>query len=236
MNGKRLIVVEDDFMTRTMLRELLEHEGYSVSSFSDAPEALEHIRRNGLPHLAIIDLGLPTMHGFELSGKLKQLGDVPIVILTGDTSLESRIEGINRYAEDYITKPFHPQEVIARVKGVLRRMPSFDYVGTTLVIDDMLAIDFTNSHILRDNQRVNLTPIENGLLSVLVMNRGQVMSSEILIQRVWRSEDIFEDTLRVHIHRLRRKLQPDANGHQYIRNEHGLGYVFTAANDATSSG
>ncbi|PJF37211.1 MAG: DNA-binding response regulator [Candidatus Thermofonsia Clade 1 bacterium] len=226
-NAKRLLIVEDDPAMRAMLHDILETEGYKVTSFGDAPEALEHMRRHGLPHLIIVDLGLPSYNGFELSRRIKQMGDVPIVILTGDSSPESKVLGIEQYAEDYITKPFNHREVLARVARILSRFADQSYAHEPLVtIDNHLAIDFANSALLRDNQRVALTPTEANLLYLLVGNRGKVVSSELLMARAWHNEEVYEETLRVHMHRLRRKLQPDSKGFQYIRNERGVGYRF----------
>ncbi len=225
--AKRLLIVEDDPTTRMMLHDLLEGEGYHVTSFGDAPEALDHVRRNGLPHLIIVDLGLPSYNGFELSRRLKQMGDVPIVILSGDSSVESRVAGIEKYAEDYIVKPFNHREVIARVARILSRFVDQSYAREPLIsIDSHLSIDFANGVLLRDNERIPLTPIEANLLYLLVGNRGKVVSAEALMARAWHNEEVFEETLRVHMHRLRRKLQPDAQGFQYIRNERGVGYRF----------
>jgi DNA-binding response OmpR family regulator len=226
-NAKRLLLVEDDPTMRAMLHDILEAEGYKVTGFGDAPEALEHLRRHGLPHLIIVDLGLPSYDGFELSRRIKQLGDVPIVILTGDSSAESKVIGIEKYAEDYIVKPFNHREVLARVARILSRFPDQSYAQQPLIaIDDRLTIDFANSALLRDNQRVTLTPTEVNLLRLLVGNRGKVVSAELLMARAWHNEEVFEETLRVHMHRLRRKLQPDSKGFQYIRNERGIGYRF----------
>lgn len=226
-NAKRLLIVEDDPTMRAMLHDILSGEGYKVISFSDAPEALQYMRQHGLPHLVIVDLGLPSYDGFELSRRIKQMGDVPIVILSGDSSIESRVRGIEKYAEDYITKPFNYREVLARVARILSRFPDQSYAQEPMItIDSHLTIDFANSALLRDNQRVPLTPIEVNLLYLLVGNRGKVISAEALMARAWRNEEVFEETLRVHMHRLRRKLQPDAKGFQYIRNERGVGYRF----------
>jgi DNA-binding response OmpR family regulator len=149
------------------------------------------------------------------------------VILTGDSSAESKVVGIEKYAEDYIVKPFNHREVLARVARVLSRFPDQSYAQQPLIaIDNHLTIDFANSALLRDNQRVTLTPIEVNLLRLLVGNRGKVVSAETLMARAWRNEEVFEETLRVHMHRLRRKLQPDSKGFQYIRNERGIGYRF----------
>lgn len=226
-DAKRLLLVEDDPTMRAMLHDILETEGYKVIGFGDAPEALDHMRKHGLPHLLIVDLGLPTYNGFELSRRVKQMGDVPIVILTGDNSIESKVIGIEKYAEDYIVKPFDHREVVARVARILSRFPDQSYAQQPLItIDSHLTIDFANSVLLRDKQRIALTPIEANLLRTLLGNRGKVVSAEILMARAWRNEEVFEETLRVHMHRLRRKLQPDSEGFQYIRNERGVGYRF----------
>lgn len=218
---------------RTMLHDILEEAGYKVTSFGDAPEALNHMRQHGLPHLIIVDLGLPSYSGFELCRRIKQMGDVPIVILTGDSSVESRVMGIEKYAEDYITKPFDHREVLARVARILSRFLDQSYTQEPLIaIDNHLTIDFANGVLLRENERIALTPIEANLLYLLLGNRGRVVSAEALMARAWHNEEVFEETLRVHMHRLRRKLQPDASGFQYIRNERGVGYCFITEEEA----
>jgi DNA-binding response OmpR family regulator len=222
--GKKLLVVEDDYVTRALLRNVFEQEGYAVAVTSDAPEALDYLTMHGLPHLVLVDLGLPSMHGFDLCRRIKRLGDVPIIILTGNTTAESATEAIRNYAEDYVRKPFNIDEIVARVQRVLSRLHTDSY--TILTIDDHLAIDFPNSRLTIDGQANPLTPIESNLLYLLINNRGRVVGIETLMQRVWANEEVYEETVRVHMHRLRGKLRGKNGGYTYIRTVRGEGYAF----------
>jgi DNA-binding response OmpR family regulator len=129
----KLLIVEDDSVTRKLLQQVLEQEGYQVLIARDGSEALDILHQQGLPHLILLDLGLPGMHGFTLSERVKRMGDVPIIILTGDSSEEAVLQGIQRYAEDYITKPFNVREVAARIQRVLSRISDYSYTSRVLV-------------------------------------------------------------------------------------------------------
>lgn len=231
METKRLLIVEDDSITRRLLQEVLVHEGFQVSTVCDGTDALDFLRKHGLPHLIILDLGLPTMHGSDLSTYIKRLGDVPIIVVSGDDAEESVIKGLQEFADDYITKPFNVYEVVARIRRVLSRIPDFSYAQAPVVqIDSHLSIDFGNSKITVDDRRTTLTPIEADLLSVLMRNKGNIVPSEVLIARVWPNEDVDEETLRVHISRLRRKLRTSEI--EYIYTERGVGYAFCFAENS----
>jgi DNA-binding response OmpR family regulator len=224
---KRIFVIEDDFMTRSLLVKVLDSEGFEAEGVGDGPDALEWLQRNGLPHLILVDLGLPTMTGFEVCKRVKKMGDVPIIVLSGNK--DAATELLNLYADDYIRKPYDVPEVIARIRRVLSRITDFSYArGRVVTIDSRLSIDFTNNVITRDGEMIPLTPIETGLLAVLVQHRGTVISAETLLARVWRKGEAYEDTLRVHMHRLRRKLHVEGSKKdQYIQTERGSGYLFS---------
>ncbi|HVO42722.1 MAG TPA: response regulator transcription factor [Aggregatilineales bacterium] len=226
MENKRLLIVEDDSVTQQILRTVFERAGFQVTIVGDAPDALRVIQQQGLPHLAIVDLQLPSMHGFTLSERIKRMGDVPIVILTANRSEDILIQGITEYAEDFIVKPFNNREIVARVGRILSRIPDFSYTNTpTVYVDEHLSIDFTNNWAFLDGQKAILTPIEARLLSILMRNKGRYVSPDMLIARVWPNKEIYEETLRVHMSRLRSKIQPDER-HPYIRTERGTGYAF----------
>jgi len=233
---KNLLVVEDDFVTRTFLKDVLENAGYTVNTATDGPEALKLLQRQGLPHLILLDLGLPTMHGFAVSEQIKRMGDVPIIILTGDDSKQAVVHGIRQFADDYITKPFVVEEVLARIERVLSRISDFGYATEPLtVIDPSLSIDFANSRIVLDGHTVDLTPTEASLLHNLVRRKGRVVSAEYLMARVWPGEDVQAETLRVHMYRLRRKLSHAKSNTQYIYTEREQGYSFRAVEETSTS-
>lgn len=228
MKKSRVLLVEDDTSISKLIGEYLGKHGYQVTSFEDGPEALEHIRQHGLPHIALVDLGLPSMHGFELSNKLKSMADVPIIFVTSTGDTDTIVQGLKKYAEDFIVKPFELRELEARIQVVLARMPSLDYASEPIIhIDDSLSIDFAHNRIVVGGKTIGLTPTESILLHVLLRNAGRVVENRMLIARAWPSEDVYEDTLRVHMHRLRRKVESDSHHPHYIRTERGVGYMFT---------
>ncbi|MBZ0295990.1 MAG: response regulator transcription factor [Anaerolineae bacterium] len=228
MNKTKILLIEDEPPINKLITDYLTTHEYEVLSFFDGLEALKHIKQNGLPHLALIDLMLPSMHGFEVSTKIKAMGDVPIIFVTAINDTETIVQGLKRYADDFIVKPFELRELEARVQTVLSRIPSLDYASQPIVqIDDSLSIDFAHNRITVGNKVHTLTPTESILLHVLLRNAGRVVENRLLIARVWPSEDVGEDTLRVHMHRLRRKLESDSHHPHYIRTERGVGYMFT---------
>ncbi len=228
MNKTKLLLVEDDPNISKLIVDYMSRRDKEVIAVDDGPEAIEYVRQEGLPHIALIDLGLPTTHGFEVATKLKSMADVPIIFVTSASDTETIVQGLRKYAEDFIVKPFELRELEARIEVVLARMPSLDYASEPVVhVDDILSIDFAHNRILVNGKSHNLTPTESILLHVLLRNAGRVVENRMLIARVWPSEDVYEDTLRVHMHRLRRKLEADSHHPHYIRTERGVGYMFT---------
>ncbi|MDX2139282.1 MAG: response regulator transcription factor [Chloroflexota bacterium] len=228
MGKTKILLVEDDPVINRLITEYMGVHGFDVIAFMDGPEALEHVQMRGLPHIALLDLDLPTMHGFDLSSKLKAMADVPIIFITATDDTETVVLGLKKYAEDFITKPFELRELEARIQVVLTRMPSLDYASEPIIrVDEFLSIDFAHNQIVLNGTRTALTPTESILLHVLLRNAGRVVENRMLIARVWPSEEVYEDTLRVHMHRLRRKLESDSHHPHYIRTERGVGYIFT---------
>lgn len=228
MKKSKVLLVEDDLSIGKLVTDYLSKHGYEVTAVTDGPDALEHAKTHGLPHIALIDLTLPTTHGFDVSHKLKSMADVPIVFITATSDTDTIVEGLKKYAEDFIVKPFELRELEARIQVVLARMPSLDYASEPIVqIDQYLSIDFAHNRIILNGKSTGLTPTESILLHVLLRNAGRVVENRMLIARVWPSEDVYEDTLRVHMHRLRRKLEADSHHPHYIRTERGIGYMFT---------
>jgi len=228
MNKTKVLVVEDDVNICKLINDYMSGHGFDVTTVMDGTDALDYIRERGLPHIALIDLALPTMHGFELSSKIKAMADVPIIFVTSTSDTDTIVQGLRRYAEDFIVKPFELRELEARVQAVLARMPSLDYASEPIVqIDEHLQVDFAHNSLVLNNKKYSLTPTESILLHVLMRNAGRVVENRMLIARVWPSEDVYEDTLRVHMHRLRRKLESDSHHPHYIRTERGIGYMFT---------
>lgn len=228
MGKTKILLIEDDASINKLISDYMTMHGFEVTAFTDGPEALEHVQMRGLPHIALIDLTLPTAHGFEVSSRLKAMADVPIIFITATSDTDTIVTGLKKYAEDFIVKPFELRELEARIQVVLARMPSLDYASEPIIrVDEHLSIDFAHNRITLSGKAYLLTPTESILLHVLLRNAGRVVENRLLIARVWPSDEVYEDTLRVHMHRLRRKLEADSHHPHYIRTERGVGYMFT---------
>ena len=183
---KRVLIVEDDMLTRGLLQTALEQAGYEVVAVADGQDALRYVERRGLPHLVLADLHLPLMNGFELSAHLKRMGDVPIIILSGDDDEDNVVRGIAEYAEDYLIKPIAPRELVVRIERILSRIHDFGYaMAPILKVDDGLSVDFVRSAIWINGERTPLTPIETRLLSTLTQNSGLILTARQLVARGW---------------------------------------------------
>jgi DNA-binding response OmpR family regulator len=226
-----ILVVDDSPFILNAVKPTLEHDGFNVFTAASGAEALQQISRNGLPHLALIDLNMPGMYGFELCQAILEFSDLPIIMLTAIDDEETIVHGLDNYAEDYIVKPFRSGELVARVKRVLRRIGDFAYTLEPIIkVDENLEIDFPNRKaFIRQNPKpVPLTPTETKLLYILMRNAGHIVTNEFLLRRVWPQDDAFEDRLHTHIYRLRRKIEETPKEPHYIISEWGTGYSFMA--------
>lgn len=229
VNAPRIIVVDDNTFTLRIVQHALEQAGYQVVTAVSGNDALKLINRHGIPHLAIVDLHMPGMSGFEFCHAIREFTDMPIIMLTAVSTSETVVKGIEQFAEDYIIKPFNPSEMVARVSRVLRRMGDYDYTQeSTTRINGRLMVNFPNREALVNGEPVALTPTETKLLYILVRNAGRIVSTEFLLKRIWPMQDAHEDRLHVHIHRLRRKIETVPDQPSYIVAERGTGYRFDA--------
>ncbi len=227
MELQQILAVDDNENMLTLLQVILEQAGYEVLTAQSGQEALLVMRRRGVPHLALLDVNMPEMNGFELARSIRESSDMPVIFLTAVDHEGMVVEGLERYADDYIVKPFHVNELIARVQRVLRRVDNFDYRSDPMVrIDERLQIDFSAQEAVVNGEPVPLTPTESKLLDILVNNRGRVIPTERLLQRIWPAEQASEDRLYVAIYRLRQKLKGVKGEWDYIVTRSGLGYVF----------
>ncbi len=229
VNRYRILIVDDDAMAREILKRILEHAGYEVMTAGSGVEALRKLHE-GIPHLVVVDLMMPEMDGFELCRRIKSHLDVPIMILSAVAAVESKVEGLQMYAEDYIVKPFEKEELVARVQRVLRRYgESAGVEQPEVVIDQDLQINFVQHWARVRGQQVTLTPTESKLLFLLVRNAGRVVTNETLLAKAWAGdEEAYEEGLRVHISRLRSKIEPSPSKPTYIQTKRGVGYKFSA--------
>lgn len=223
----RILVVDDDQDIVMTVQVTLELEGFEVMTAYSARQAEEVIRKRGLPHLAIVDIMMPDTDGIELCRNVQKYCDLPVIMLTAVDDEDIKVSTINEVAEDYVNKPFHPPELVARVKRIIRRIGSFAFrLEPQTKIDDYLTIDFAEKRAIAGGKVQALTPIETKLLHILIGNARRTVRTDYLLGRVWPLDEVFEDTLRVHIHRLRHKIEPDASQPRYLMTQRGTGYSF----------
>ena len=227
VRAKRILIAEDDEEIRRLLSVKLKREGFDVLAASSGQHALDLIAQHGLPHLALVDINMPIMGGLEFCERLKRFSDVPIIILTAVDESKTVIKAIEQYAEDYIIKPFILGELIARIQRVLKRLSDFDYTLDVVVqVNSCLSVDFSHQIAIVDGEIVALTPTETKLLHIFLTKAGRVIPAQFLLERVWPQEEIYEEALRVHISRLRQKLEGQRKAYKFILTERGLGYRF----------
>lgn len=227
ISGHRILVVDDDPALLRLVKDRLDHAGFEAFTAASGQIAIELIKKQGLPHLAIVDIMMPGMSGFEFCKKIQQYSDLPIILLTAIDQEDTVIHGLEHFAEDYITKPFSPRELVARVRRVLRRIGNFTYALDRLVqVDDYLTVDFVHQQAITDNNSVSLTPLETKLLYILMRNAGRTTTTDFLLRRLWPLEEVYEDVLRVHVHRLRQKIEMNPSKPHYVVTRRGEGYSF----------
>ncbi len=224
----RILVVDDEPRMIRFIRMNLELEGYQVSEATNGLEALNKVR-DDLPDLVILDVMMPDMDGFETLRLLREVTQVPVIMLTVKADEEDKVKGLELGADDYVTKPFSPKELSSRVKAVLRRteMPA-PVEKSVLKIDDYLQIDFDHRRVIAGGKEVKLRPTEYRLLYHLVNNAGRILTHDQLLSKAWGYE-YREEThyLRLYITYLRQKIEPDPANPRYILTERGVGYRFT---------
>jgi two-component system KDP operon response regulator KdpE len=223
--GQRVLACDDEPQILRALKVILRCAGYTVVPAADMTQALAVLRASPVD-AAIVDLLLPDGDGLELCRRLRQWSDIPIIVLSAVGEEEQKVAALEAGADDYVTKPFGPRELLARLQAVLRRTSPSPEHG--LIQTDDLEIDLTAHRVRRNSQHVHLTPTEFDLLRVLVLNRGRLMTHRALLTEVW-GEDHADDTsvLRTHIARLRRKLEPhDGSTAHHVHTAPGIGFRF----------
>src|SRR6202047_1126728 len=217
----RVLVVEDDEDIAQALQRSLRMEGYEVRSAADGRSALEH-GRSFAPDLVILDLGLPEIDGVDVARSLRADDDVPILILTARDALDSRVEGLDSGADDYLVKPFERQELLARIRALLRRRPPRG--SASLVVGD-LAVNPDSREVRRGEREIELTKREFELLEYLAHNQKLVVSRERLLEEVWGYDPADDtNTIDVFISNLRRKLEASGEP-RLLHTKRGAGYV-----------
>lgn len=226
----KVLVVDDEASLVKLVKEYLEHETFEVLTASNGPEALD-LARQQAPDLVVLDVMLPGLDGIEVCRQLRQFSNAYVIMLTARAEEVDKLIGLAVGADDYVTKPFSPRELVARAKAMLRRprgSPGAEEVPPTLRFGD-LVIDQARREVSRGDKVVSLTPLEYKLLITLAGSPGLVFTRERLLERVW-GYDYFGDdhVLDVHVGSLRRKIEDDPSKPRWIRTVRGVGFRFEA--------
>ncbi|MBM3118482.1 MAG: response regulator transcription factor [Chloroflexi bacterium] len=231
MAGKRVLVVDDDVKTVELVKLYLNRDGYKVLAAYDGVEALR-LARESRPDLIVLDLMLPGIGGLEVCRTLRSESNVPIIMLTARTTDEDKLAGLGLGADDYVTKPFSPRELAARVRAVLRRLPGER--GPTEIKRGKLTLNFLKQEASVAGRPLNFTPVEFKLLGVLIKEPGRVFSRAELVEKALGYDyKGFDRTIDVHILNLRRKLETDPRHPTYIKTAYGAGYKFSEVRSDT---
>ena len=227
-DAKKILLVEDEKAIRDAVAAYLEREGYWVVGVGDGQSAIEEFEKHQFD-LVVLDLMLPKIPGERVCRTIRDTSDVPIIMLTAKGEIEDRIIGLELGADDYLTKPFNPLELVARVKSQLRRYTQLGNVSQQnqgqIYRCGGLQINDDNKEVTVDGESIKLTPIEYNILLLLVKNAGKVFSIDEIYQQIWNEEAIGADnTVAVHIRHIREKIEINPRDPRYLKVVWGLGY------------
>ena len=227
LKDRRILVVDDEERMVRFIRLNLEHDGFRVVEAYNGTQAINRVRSN-LPDLVLLDVMMPDIDGFEALRIIREVSTVPVIMLTAKGEEDDRVRGLELGADDYITKPFSPRELVSRVRAVLRRTETASGTIHGLIeVDDRLKIDFDRREVWVEDKLVKLRPTEYRLLYHLVQNAGWVISHDQLLAKVWGYEYRDEPHyVRLYINYLRKKIEQDPANPKYILTERGVGYRF----------
>jgi two-component system alkaline phosphatase synthesis response regulator PhoP len=224
MTGK-ILIVEDEFELARVMRDYLEKGGFDAVIVGDGPSAVEHARQQ-VYDLVLLDLNLPGMDGLDVARKLRADSEIAIIMVTARVEETDRLIGLELGADDYITKPFSPREVVARVRAVLRRTQASPQEAE-IIQAGSIEIDRTRHRVKIDGQAVDLTPIEFDLLAAMAAEPGRAFTrSQLLEITQGEAFEGYERTIDAHIKNLRAKIEPEGSQPRYIETVFGVGYRF----------
>lgn len=224
--NRRILIVEDERRMARFIRLNLEHDGFQVVEAVTGQQAIQQLR-DTFPDLVLLDVMLPDIDGFHVLQTLREITDVPVIMLTAKGEEEDRVRGLELGADDYVTKPFSPRELVSRVRAVLRRADIKPGTRSLIEVDDRLKIDFDRRRVWVDGQLVSLRPTEYRLLYHLVQNAGLVLTHDQILIKVWGYEYRDEPHyVRLYVNYLRKKIEEDPANPKYILTERSIGYRF----------
>ena len=222
----QILLVDDELSIQRAMAPLLRSRGYSVALASTGREALDLFSRER-PDLVILDLGLPDMHGIEVCRQVRELADTPILILSARGAEKDKVAALDQGADDYMTKPFGPEELMARVRATLRRSLGREAVLHGQITRGGLTIDFDRHRVQRGEDEIRLTPKEFELLTLLVTHAGRVLTHRTILKSIWGSPAGDQpEHLRVLMGQLRKKIELDTTRPRYLLTEPWVGYRF----------
>ena len=227
-----ILIVDDDTELTDVLSYLLRRAGHDVTVAHNGELAIQSVKKN-VPKLVLLDLGLPDKHGLEVCSEVRGQADTPVIILSGDSDDDNIVSGLEAGADDYVTKPFSPRQLLARVQAVLRRSEARREPGeqSRVITTSDVSLDVRRRTATISGRVISLTKLECDLLRELVLHAGQVLSYEFVLDRVWGYKLGGDPSLiKGHIRNLRKKMSEASNGRNYIDTIQGTGYVFQADN------
>ncbi|EEM87068.1 DNA-binding response regulator [Bacillus thuringiensis serovar vazensis] len=228
MSKETIMVVDDEKEIRELIAIYLKNEGYRVLQAENGEEGLELLKKNEV-HLIVLDIMMPKIDGIHMCMKVREIAEMPIIMLSAKTQDMDKILGLTTGADDYVTKPFNPLELIARIKSQLRRYMKMNgrisaQNENEVEIGDM-KINVTTHKVTVADEEVKLTPREFAILELLARNKGMVMSAEQIYERVWKEEAFQSDnTVMVHIRKIREKIEENPRKPRYVKTVWGVGY------------
>ena len=227
-----ILVADDDPQILRLVARNLQLDGYEVTTATDGQEALDQLEAHTFD-LAILDVMMPKLDGFTVCARVREFSSMPIIMVTARGQDQDKIRGLDLGADDYLTKPFSVEELLARVRSVLRRSQfasnqEGQHVRPVITIGELL-VDFAQHRVTMKGQELDLTPIEYRLLAYLAQNAGRVVTQDLLLEHVWGEEYVGEShLLQVNVNRLRRKLEDDPARTRYLLTKMGVGYMIAA--------
>ena len=223
-----VLLVDDDRDLIDVLTYILRREGYEVVAAHDGEQGWQRFQQDQ-PELVVLDANMPGLDGFEVCRRIREVSIAPVIMLTARTDEADAVKALELGADDYITKPFSPRSLVARVKAVLRRAQAFagpgQAAGEHLSAGD-LVLDLRTRTLRRAGEEIRLTPLEFKMVHYLMLNRGRVLTNSSIVEQVWGFSGAGnEDLVKVHVHRLRQKLERDPQNPEYVRTVPGVGYI-----------